>query len=152
MLLQVENIVKNFGGLTALNQVSFHVESGEVVGLIGPNRSCKSTTFIVITDFRRVDGRQFLCKENEITDLPPHRVRKCEIRRTFQLAKLFMNLTMLQNIIAGCLCTSSAISSHHATQTRTYEILDLIGLYVRDLTIGEVAFNAKGTGVIADDR
>jgi branched-chain amino acid transport system ATP-binding protein len=153
MLLQVENIVKNFGGLTALNRVSFHVDSGEIVGLIGPNGSGKSTMFNVINGFLRVDSGRILFDGRNIVNRSSHYICRRGMGRTFQLVKPFKNLTVMQNMMAGCLYGSSNIWRKSDAEKRANEILDFIGLrdkagsHVRDLTMMERKWIEVGRAV-----
>lgn len=143
MLLAVKNISKSFSGLQALLNVSLNVEPGEIVGLIGPNGSGKSTLFNVITGFLKADSGSVVFDGRDVTNLPPHRIARAGMGRTFQLVKPFLNLTVLQNLKVGCLYGSSAIRTPREAEQCSREILSLIGLEnksnspVCDLTIME---------------
>jgi branched-chain amino acid transport system ATP-binding protein len=142
-MLQVSKISKDFGGLRALDDVSFEVKEGEVVGLIGPNGSGKSTAFNVITGFLpATSGSVFFCGE-DITRLPAHQVARRGLARTFQLVRPFLNLTTLDNVIAGCLFGQAQMPSKKAAQARAYPLLEQVGLAgkahvaARNLTVME---------------
>jgi branched-chain amino acid transport system ATP-binding protein len=98
---EVRNITKRFGGLSAVNDVSFTLERGELLGLIGPNGSGKTTTLNIITNAISPDKGQILINETDITNVKTHKVVKMGISRTFQISTLFMNMTVLQNVELG---------------------------------------------------
>ena len=100
-ILEIREITKRFGGLTALGEVSFQVHEGEILGVIGPNGAGKTTLFDVITGrYRPTAGRVFY-KGEDITGLKPHEVVKKGISRSFQLEILFHHLSVLQNLIVS---------------------------------------------------
>jgi branched-chain amino acid transport system ATP-binding protein len=100
-LLVCENVTKSFGGLTAISNISFQVEQGEIVGLIGPNGAGKTTLFSLINGFYTPDDGRILFLNEPIDNLRPNRICKRGIARTFQIAKPFSNLTVLQNVRMG---------------------------------------------------
>jgi ABC-type branched-subunit amino acid transport system ATPase component len=100
-ILEVEGIEKAFGGLKALNGCTFSVEAGELVGLIGPNGSGKTTAINVICGFHRADGGRVRFQGEEITARPPHRIARAGLTRTFQRAHGWGNLTALDNLLAA---------------------------------------------------
>jgi len=100
-LVEAQKVVKEFGGITALNHLDLHVEEGEVVGLIGPNGSGKTTFFNCLTGFYKVDGGDLFFKGEKITNEPTHAIIQHGISRTFQLNRIFQNLTVLQNVLLG---------------------------------------------------
>lgn len=103
-LLSLDHITKRFGGLTAVNRVSFSVDDGQVVGLIGPNGAGKTTVFNLITGNYRPDEGTVLFQEQAIGGLSPHRIVMLGIARTFQTIRLFQNLSVVENVLAGCHC------------------------------------------------
>ena len=103
-LLSLDHITKRFGGLTAVNRVSFAVEEGQVVGLIGPNGAGKTTVFNLITGNYRPDEGTVLFQEQAIGGLAPHRIVILGIARTFQTIRLFQNMSVVENVLAGCHC------------------------------------------------
>ncbi len=127
-LLEIDMVCKSFGGLQALNNVSLVVEPGEIIGLIGPNGSGKSTLFNVISGtFPSSSGTVHFNGEN-ITRLPAHEVSKRGIARTFQTVRPFMNLTVLQNVVIGCLYGHSTIKTGAAATKQAWQILEQVGL------------------------
>lgn len=103
-LLSLDHITKRFGGLTAVNRVSFSVDEGQVVGLIGPNGAGKTTVFNLITGNYRPDEGTVLFQEQAISGLAPHRIVMLGIARTFQTIRLFQNMSVVENVLAGCHC------------------------------------------------
>ncbi len=101
-LLILRNLTKTFGGLTAVNNVSFEVEEGVVVGLIGPNGAGKTTVFNLITGNYQPDRGHICFADGELVGLPTHRIIALGIARTFQNIRLFQQLSALENVLAGC--------------------------------------------------
>ena len=101
-MLVVEGLVKRFGGFTAVNQVSFKVEQGEILGLIGPNGSGKSTIFNMLSGTFAPSAGSMKFDGAEISGLAPHRIINRGIGRTFQIPRPFHRLTMFENVaLAG---------------------------------------------------
>ncbi|MGD9949485.1 MAG: ABC transporter ATP-binding protein [Desulfobulbus sp.] len=103
-LLQVENLSKSFGGLMAVNDVSFAVEEGSVVGLIGPNGAGKTTVFNLISGNYQPNTGTVLFDGINLVGLPTHAIVEQGIARTFQTIRLFQNMSVLENVLAGCHC------------------------------------------------
>lgn len=100
-ILKTESLTINFGGLCAVDSVDFHLEEGEIVGLIGPNGSGKSTFFNLITGiYQPTKGRIFFKGEN-LVGKKPHQIAKKGIARTFQNNRLFSDISVLDNVILG---------------------------------------------------
>lgn len=99
MLLSVKNISKSFGGLQALNSCSFDVKEGEILGLIGPNGSGKTTMFNVITGIYDTDNGNITFKGEDIEKWSPDARARFGISRTFQLIRLFSRLTVMDNML-----------------------------------------------------
>lgn len=98
-MIRVENIVKRFGGLTAVNDASFEVTRGSITGLIGPNGAGKTTLFNVVAGvLDATEGRVYLDNE-EVTNLRPHQLFAKGLLRTFQLAQEFSTLSVLENLM-----------------------------------------------------
>uniref|UniRef100_UPI0025DB4C3E ABC transporter ATP-binding protein n=1 Tax=Tardiphaga sp. TaxID=1926292 RepID=UPI0025DB4C3E len=100
-LLQVENARKQFGGVIAVNDVSFDVQAREIVALIGPNGAGKSTTFNLITGVLRASGGQISVCGQSIDNAPPQDIVRLGIARTFQHVKLVPDMTVLENVALG---------------------------------------------------
>ena len=98
-LLEVQNLTKRFGGVVAVNNLSFKVEKNSITGLIGPNGSGKTVTFNLITGIYKPDGGTIYFKGEKLNGLKPHEIASRGIGRTFQLVKLLPNLTVLENAL-----------------------------------------------------
>ncbi|OGX23310.1 MAG: ABC transporter ATP-binding protein [Omnitrophica WOR_2 bacterium RIFCSPHIGHO2_02_FULL_45_21] len=103
MILEVKNISKHFGGISALNNISIAVAKAEIVGLIGPNGAGKTTFFNCITGIYRPDAGKITFGEyrEEITHFAAHRISERGIARTFQSARVFASMSVLENVMAG---------------------------------------------------
>lgn len=106
-LLTVKNITKRFGGLVALNDVSFDVEGMEIVGIIGPNGAGKTTLFNVITGFYHPESGQVIFDGVDITKHRPDQICALGLTRTFQLVKPFKDLTVFENVLIGAMLRRS---------------------------------------------
>lgn len=123
--LVVENLTKKFGGLSAVNNLSLHVNEGEILGLIGPNGAGKTTTFNLITGFIRPDKGKVIYDGINISSLKPHEICKLGMTRTFQLAKPMYGMTIIDNVLVGALNRKSSVKEaiHYSE-----EILGFLGL------------------------
>jgi len=101
VLLNICNLTKHFGGLTAVNDLNLKIYQGEIVGLIGPNGAGKSTVLNMISGAISVTKGMYTFKGKDITGLPPHRIAKKGIARVFQGNLLFRNLTVMTNVLVG---------------------------------------------------
>jgi len=100
-ILEVNNLSMRFGGLWAVNDLSFYVEEQEVVGLIGPNGSGKTTTINCIAGFYHPVTGEVLLRQRDITGMEPHRIAALGLSRTFQLTNLFGRCTVLDSVMTG---------------------------------------------------
>ncbi|MFH1350570.1 MAG: ABC transporter ATP-binding protein [Pseudomonadota bacterium] len=100
-LLKIEGLTMDFGGLRALNDVSFHVNEEEIFAIIGPNGAGKTTVFNCINKFYKPSGGDIYFKGQKITPLPPHGVSALGIARTFQNLEIFPGMTAIDNILTG---------------------------------------------------
>ncbi|MDE2605579.1 MAG: branched-chain amino acid ABC transporter ATP-binding protein/permease [Burkholderiales bacterium] len=107
-LLQVEAVRKQFGGLTAVNDVSFDIRAGDIVGLIGPNGAGKSTTFNLITGVLSLSAGQVRWRGEAIGGLPSREIARRGISRTFQHVKMIPEMTVLENVALGGYLRSSS--------------------------------------------
>lgn len=101
MLLEIKELEKYFGGLTAINELDMDVNEGEIVGLMGPNGAGKTTVFNLITGFIRPTKGEIKFQGHQIAGRKPHLIAKMGIGRTFQFAYLFPDFTVLENVIAS---------------------------------------------------
>jgi branched-chain amino acid transport system ATP-binding protein len=146
-LLEVQGITKKFGGLTALNDLSFHIEEGEVLGLIGPNGSGKTTLFnIIMGDFPHDHG-EVLFKGENITHLPTHQRVRRGIARTHQIPRPFKEATIFESVRIGTLspsiigCLTGTVQMHDEEIKNILEDVGLDGrfyMYPHELTMGDL--------------
>jgi branched-chain amino acid transport system ATP-binding protein len=139
-LLEVQELTKRFGGLLAVNAVSFEVKEGEILAVIGPNGAGKSTLFKLITSFLRPSSGRVIFRGEEITRLRPHVVAGRGVVRTFQETTIFREMTALQNVVVAhhlrCRATTPGIffnspmarADEAAFRASAAEILDYLGL------------------------
>jgi branched-chain amino acid transport system ATP-binding protein len=125
-MLAVERLCKRFGGFLAVNQVSFEVREGEILGLIGPNGSGKSTTFNLIAGTLRPSGGSIRFQGAEIACLAAHTICRRGVGRTFQIPRPFRKLSLIENVALAAYY-GSGVSRAQAWR-HAEEVLDLVGL------------------------
>lgn len=103
-LLEIRDLSKSFGGLQAVNGVSFDTGAGSITGLIGPNGAGKTTIFNLITGNFPADAGTVSLDGTSLLGKPTHRIVSLGVARTFQTIRLFQNLSVLENVLAGCHC------------------------------------------------
>jgi branched-chain amino acid transport system ATP-binding protein len=101
LLLDVQGVSKYFGGVRANEDISFQVRGGQILSIIGPNGAGKSTLFNCITGFHRLDKGRVLFKGLDITNRKPHTIGKLGAVRTFQIAQVISDMTVLENVMTG---------------------------------------------------
>jgi len=99
VIIQVRDVRKSFGGVKAVDNVSFDLVKGEILGLIGPNGSGKTTLVNIVTGFVKPDSGKVFFKGKELTKLPPHRIADLGVTRTFQIMRPFHSLPTFKNLI-----------------------------------------------------
>jgi len=104
MMLQLNSVCKNFGGLPALSDVSFNVPKGQLTALIGPNGAGKSTLINCITGVLPASSGSIIFQDKEIVELPAYEISRLGISRTFQNLRLFPRLSVLDNVLTGLTC------------------------------------------------
>lgn len=124
-VLQLSQLSKNFGGLAAVNEVSFTVGAGEIVGLIGPNGAGKTTLFNVINGYLPPSGGRVVYAGRDVTGSPPHRMAALGMGRTFQIVRPFPRLSVLENVLVGAFLRHS---ERRAAERKAWEVLDFVGL------------------------
>jgi ABC-type branched-subunit amino acid transport system ATPase component len=147
VLLQTEKLARSFGGITAVNNCSIEVKKGSITGLIGPNGSGKTTLFNLITNVYKPDlGKVYLAGQ-EITGMRPHHLCHRGLSRTFQITRLFWDLSVLENMIVPVRqvgfrsLLGPGMYQHEAE--RAYELLRRVGLdhmaqqHARKLSFGQ---------------
>jgi branched-chain amino acid transport system ATP-binding protein len=127
-LLEGKGITKQFGGLTALYNVDFSIHHGEIIGLIGPNGAGKTTLFNLLSGAYPLSAGTTWFKGEDITGLKPNQICRRGIARTFQLIKLFGNMTAFENVLLGCLFGVSKKTHPSDARERARELLEFVGL------------------------
>jgi len=127
-MLEVEGLSKRFGGFLAVNQVSFAVREGEILGLIGPNGSGKSTTFNLIAGMLRPTAGSIRFAGADIAGLPAHRICRSGIGRTFQIPRPFRKLSLVENVTLAAFYGQGGGVTRSEARARAEEALDLVGL------------------------
>jgi branched-chain amino acid transport system ATP-binding protein len=127
-VLTVSDLSKRFGGFLAVNQVSFEVRQGEILGLIGPNGSGKSTTFNLIAGALAPSAGSIRFDGAEISGLPAYRVCRLGIGRTFQIPRPFRKLPLIDNVALGAYYSQAGGISQAEARRRAEEALALVGL------------------------
>ncbi|GBD22650.1 Sulfate/thiosulfate import ATP-binding protein CysA [bacterium HR29] len=139
-LLRVRDVTMRFGGLVALDSVSFDVPAGSITGLIGPNGAGKTTMFNCITGLYRPQSGEVIYKDHDLLRLPPHRIAPLGIARTFQNLALFPTMSVRDNIAVGmhsvtrqgfishALKLPWALREEREVERRVDEVIDFLGL------------------------
>ena len=102
-ILRTAGLVKRFGGLVAVDNVSFSLERGDILGMIGINGAGKTTVMNCINGIYRTDGGQVFCDGRDITNLSPHAIARSGIGRTFQVPRIFHRMTLIDNLLVTSL-------------------------------------------------
>jgi branched-chain amino acid transport system ATP-binding protein len=126
-VLEVSGLVKRFGGFTAVNDVSFRVDQGEILGLIGPNGSGKSTIFNMLSGTLAPSAGSIRFHGREIAGRPPHRIINDGIGRTFQIPRPFRRLSLFENVVLAGYFGQGRHSRQKAVEAAE-RALDLVGL------------------------
>jgi branched-chain amino acid transport system ATP-binding protein len=124
-LLEVIDLTKDFGGVTANNNISFEIEKGEIIGLIGPNGAGKTTLFNCIVGYHKPDKGKILFKDKNVTGLKPFQTNREGIGRTFQIMSISGDLTVVENVMIGSFCKDS---DRQIAKQEASEILNLLEL------------------------
>jgi branched-chain amino acid transport system ATP-binding protein len=138
-LLDVREVTVRFGGIVALDRLSFTIAEGAICGLIGPNGAGKTTMFNVISRIYQPSGGRVIFAGQDLLDLPSHGIAKAGIARTFQNLALFPSMTLLENVMVGAHCQGSVgfvraalriapWSEERATRGNALELLDRLNL------------------------
>jgi branched-chain amino acid transport system ATP-binding protein len=125
-LLQVEGLNKRFGGLHAVKDVSFTLEAGDITGVLGPNGAGKTTMFNLLTGFIPFDSGRVEFDGQSLAGLAPHRIVNRGLARTFQLARPFIGMTVLENVEVGCL--APRVRHTGKARDRARALLEQVGL------------------------
>ncbi len=125
-LIEATNLSKNFGGIAAVHELNLAVLPGELVGLIGPNGSGKTTTINMLTGHLKPSGGHIHLRGARSDGLPPSRLAKLKVGRTFQITQLFSRMTLLENMLVPGLARPHSTRAEATRQARLH--LDFLGL------------------------
>ena len=167
-LLKLDNVTRRFGGLVAVNNVSFEIRAGEVKGLIGPNGAGKSTTFDLVTGVRPPTSGDIRFRGQRVTDQPAHTRSPMGMARTFQIVRLFRGLSVIENVQLGLhpkfpdglfrslAQFASLRARERESRERAMEVLAFVGLADRaghsteELTLGQLRLVDIARAIAAD--
>ena len=141
--LKVEGLGISFGGLKAVHNVEFEIEQGEILGLIGPNGSGKTTTMNLLTGFLKPDSGTVTLDGENVTGLSRHQVCRKGVARTFQIIKPFLEFTALKNVMVGRVYGQEPARNMKEAAKEAIDILEIVGLsdkadvLAKDLTLME---------------
>ena len=127
-LLEIQGLQKYFGGLAATRNVDFYIKEGEIVGLIGPNGAGKTTLFNLISGAVVPDGGTIKFRGRQISGLKPHQICRLGIARTFQLVKLFGQMTVFENVFMGCRFGRRSKTSARNADRQSRALLEFVDL------------------------
>jgi ABC-type branched-subunit amino acid transport system ATPase component len=156
-ILEVDRVSKNFGGLPAVQNLSFTVMLGQLKGLIGPNGAGKTTCINLITGALPVTSGEILFEGKPITGLPLHQTARLNIGRTFQLLRIFQEMTVLENVMAGChrwahLGTLQAAMRLPGARAKERQIMEMAKSQVDFVGLGHRASMLGGALPVGEQR
>ena len=125
--LRVDRLSKRFDGLVAVDDISFSLRAGEIVGVLGPNGAGKTTLFNLLSGFLTPDTGDVVFLETRINRLPRHKIVQMGMARTFQLCKPIVGLSVVENVMVACACCAGT-RSMPAARNEALEILDAVEL------------------------
>lgn len=156
-MLEISGLVKDFGGIRALNGISFEVGENELLGLIGPNGSGKTTTINLITGILKPTAGQVVFRGERIDGLPPYEIARRGIGRTFQVTRVFRRMTVMENMLVPAHASPRAMEDRRARR-RALEILTFLKLdhlrreYARNLSGGQQKLLEIGRVLMLDPK
>lgn len=139
-ILEVRGLTKHFGGIRAVEDMSFKIKDGDIVSIIGPNGAGKTTLFNCLTGITSPTKGSIYFMDNEISKLPAHKVSEIGIARTFQNIRLFPEMTVMENVmvsqhtrirygfLSAIIQGSSFRKKEHTIKEKAFEYLELVGL------------------------
>jgi branched-chain amino acid transport system ATP-binding protein len=163
-LLEVNGLSKHFGGLKALKEVSLEVQEGEIFGMIGPNGSGKSVLFNTISGVYRDDGGDIFFDGGRMNDLPAHTICHMGMARTFQGSRVFLGMSLLDNVKTGLHCRTKAgfvaalfqtrqgRREDMATEEKAVKILELVGFgldQMKETKVGDLTYVMRALAGLA---
>jgi branched-chain amino acid transport system ATP-binding protein len=149
-LLEVQGLTKSFGGVTAVNNVSFHLDKGEIVAVIGPNGAGKTTLFNMITGVIPPTSGKVLFNEEELTGKEPYQIAFAGITRTFQNLQVFENMSVIENVMTGVHCRLKTGIIHAGfrlprVRKEEKEAFETAMQYLRKVGIADLAYEDAKT-------
>jgi len=145
-ILSVRNVTKKFKGLTAVDDVSFSIEKGEMIGLIGPNGAGKTTLFQMIAGFEDINAGAIFYKNTNITKTKAHVLNRMGIARTFQIVQPLLNFSILDNVIVSLFYGRERCRTRAEAEQKAKEILEFTGLSEKETHL------AKTLGTVGRKR
>jgi branched-chain amino acid transport system ATP-binding protein len=141
MIIEVDGIIKSFGGLTAVNDVSFQIEEEELISIIGPNGAGKTTLFNLLTGHLRADSGSIIYRGRDITNLPPYEICRVGVGRSFQRLNIFPRLSAFENVQTGLFSAKHKSSNLFSRADKMFRdetdaILESVGLVEKKLVRG----------------
>lgn len=143
-ILEIRNLSKSYGGINAVDNCSFGIERANITGLIGPNGAGKTTLFNLLSGFEKPDSGNVYFENNDITNLESYKIVEQGICRTFQITKLFPNLTCLENIMISKKIANDYVSilgeifeNDEKLAKYSFKFLELVGLAEKKNTLGK---------------
>lgn len=154
-LLQIKNLTKKFGGLTAVDNIDITINNNEIASIIGPNGAGKTTVFNCITGIYQPSSGEIFLKENKLNGLKPHKITRMGIARTFQNIRLFAEMTAIENVMIGrhikaetgilgaVIKNSRAVKEERDISSKAMDLLEFVGLrkkasiWARNLSYGD---------------
>ncbi|MDQ0218676.1 ABC transporter ATP-binding protein [Peribacillus cavernae] len=140
VILKVDNLTKQFGGVIAVNEVSFDVKKGEIFAVIGPNGAGKTTLFNMITGVLPSTSGQVVFENHKLTGKKPYQIAKIGVTRTFQNLEVFSNMTVIENVMTGAHLTMKTnlftaglrlpmvVKEERKTMEKAMECLERVGI------------------------
>ncbi|MFH1135387.1 MAG: ABC transporter ATP-binding protein [Pseudomonadota bacterium] len=125
VILELKDVIKDFGGLRAVGGVSLQVREGEIFGLIGPNGSGKTTLFNLVNHYFPVSSGRIIFQDRDITGLKTHRIARLGVGRTFQVVRPLKRMTVLDNVLASAFLRTENIA---AARRLAWEMIEFCGL------------------------
>ena len=144
VMLEVNGLSKNFGGLAAVSDLSLTIRRGEIFGVIGPNGAGKTTLLNLITGYLAASKGSILFEGRELRGLSPSKICHRGIARTFQVVRPFVEMSVIDNVMTGALFAPTRRISMAEARIRAGSALDLVGLLdKRDMLAGELTIGEK---------
>jgi len=134
-MLKVSNLTKSFGKLVAVNDLSFIVNEGERVAIIGPNGAGKTTTFNLITGHLKPDKGVVEFYGKNITGLPPHKICRAGIGRTFQIVRVFPDFTVFEHVLVGAISRYGPRAQIDLLKRQVEDVIEKVGLHAKRYTL-----------------